>query len=356
MRHQTSKKRKVAITILAVLNLAAVALMLLCAYSGMFPPQNHPRLSILPLLFPLFLLANIVFLIVWLFVKRKMALMPTVAMLLCVTDIRAYFPLNIPENVPDEAIKLISMNIGGAKANQKDSLIDYLTNENADIICLQEAYWRQTWVTEGKMAETYPYSKVITSKTRRGKMAIASKYPILSTELVNYESSANMSAAFLLKVDKDTMLVVNNHLESNKISSNIPEAFHKITGKEADMREREEATMGLLSKVMAGSRHRGPQAEAVCDYIASHPFRHTIVCGDFNETANGYAHYMLTKQLNDAYTRTGNGPGFSFIKDFIRCRIDHILYSGHMKPYDCHIDKTCALSDHFPIICRLKLE
>ena len=353
MSHQLSKSKRITIIITTILSVFLAALMILSAFSGTLQPQNHPRLAVLPLGFPFLLAANIIMLIVCLFVWRKCAFIPLAAMIICISDIRAYCPINIPENVPQDAIKVVSMNIGGACAEQKQQFIDYITSQDADIVCLQEIFWKGKWVDNPQVRAVYPYIVTLSGK---GKMSCLSKCPIIGTEQINYKSWGNMSVAFYIDIKGSTVMVINNHFESYKFSKEELEKYREITGKSASMKKREEESKGVLRKLINGKKLRGPQVEAVNDYMLKNWKRHTIVCGDFNETANEYAHYLFTKKLNDAFTRAGNGFGFSFSSNKLHFRIDHILCSEDIKPIDCIVDNSCDLSDHFPIISHLKLE
>ncbi len=353
MSHHSSKSRKIIIIITTIITAIVAALMILSAFSGTLQPQSHPRLAVLPLGFPFLLAANIVMLILCLFICRKSACIPLAAMLLCITDIRAFLPVNIPENIPQDAVKVLSFNIGGACAEEKQQFIDYITGQDADIICLQEVYWKGKWVDNEQVRAVYPHIVTLSGKA---KMSCVSKYPIVGTEQIHYKSGGNMSAAYYLDINGDTVMVINNHFESYRFSEQELNQYREITGSNMPMRKREEESKDMVKKLMAGKKMRGPQVEAVNDYMLRNWKRHTIVCGDFNETANEYAHYLLTKKLNDAFTRAGNGFGFSFSKNKLHFRIDHILCSEDIKPIGSFVDKSCALSDHFPIISHLKLK
>ena len=62
--------------ILAGANVATVLVMLLLGFSGYVNPESHPMLSSLSFLFPFGLLANLVFLFLWLTFKWRKAWIP----------------------------------------------------------------------------------------------------------------------------------------------------------------------------------------------------------------------------------------------------------------------------------------
>ncbi len=53
---------------------------------------------------------------------------------------------------------------------------------------------------------------------------LLSKYPILSKELIPYESTGNMSVAYRLKIRGKVVLVINNHSGDNRIEPGRPQA------------------------------------------------------------------------------------------------------------------------------------
>ena len=83
-----------------------VLLLIATAYSPYIDPTVHPMWSCLGLAFPVFLLTDIAFLLLWIIVRQyKMALLPLAGLLLCYGQIRTYIPLNFPaEHVPEGSL------------------------------------------------------------------------------------------------------------------------------------------------------------------------------------------------------------------------------------------------------------
>ena len=85
------------------------------------------------------------FLVFWLVIYRKYALLSFLGLVCSIGAIRTYFPVNVfVSDVPEGAIKFLSYNTMAFeknRANTKDNpnpVLEYLRNSNADIICLQE--------------------------------------------------------------------------------------------------------------------------------------------------------------------------------------------------------------------------
>ena len=90
-----------AYLILAV-NAFFVGVLLLTAYSPHISPVIHPVEACMGLTFPIFLSINFCFLIFWLIVRYKFALLSILGFAFCYPQIRAYLPINLhTANIPE---------------------------------------------------------------------------------------------------------------------------------------------------------------------------------------------------------------------------------------------------------------
>lgn len=221
----------VALLILAV-NALFTGLLLFTAYSPHIQPVTHPVQSCLGLTFPVFLMINAGFLIFWLVIQRyRSALLPLIGMLLCYSQIRTYLPINFhTDHLPETSIKLLSYNImgfdGAAKQDGKNPILTYLKESGADILCLQEYSTVQSskhlsQKDVERELKAYPYHRINTVGSGKGhtnKIACYSKFPILSSRILDYPSEYNGSVLYEIKIGEDTVTLINNHLESNKLT------------------------------------------------------------------------------------------------------------------------------------------
>ncbi len=355
------KLRYIPLMLFVAINTICVVAMNVCAYSSYLPPQNYPNWSYLGLAFPIFLVINVLFVVFWLIFKRVFALLPIGGMLLCVWAVRAYIPINMNDEVPEGALKIMSYNVlnfGYDKTTKWENkpVVRYILDSGADIVCIQELGWIDPKMKKGRIPiENYPYHSLLASNA--GGMGCLSKYPILQTRKVEYESKGNRSYAYDIVVGEDTILVINNHLESYKLNDEDKAKYKELikNPKETDSEGKYDA---LTDKLAAANKLRGPQANAVARFVRENKdkYRHIIVCGDFNDTPISYTHNVLTKELNDAYTRAGNGPGLSYHRSGMFFRLDHILVSEAVKPYKTVVDRSFDGSDHYPIYSYVELK
>ncbi|MBR1666761.1 MAG: endonuclease/exonuclease/phosphatase family protein [Bacteroidaceae bacterium] len=345
--------------IFIAINLLTIVAMIFCAYTSYLPPQRFPHLSYFGLMFPFFLGANVVFLFFWLVFKWKVVILPAIGLLLCASSIRAYFPLNIPSSTPEGCIKVLSYNVmafGNKNVHWNENpILNYLFDSQADIICLQEG--KKTTVDDAldKLTELYPYHSMEISTDNY--IACFSKYPILSTIQINYPTETNCSFVYTVAVGEDTILLINNHLESYKLSAEDKADYKSIIKNYSHPEENNSETkyLTLTEKISHRDSIRGIQADYVADFVESHQDSHIILCGDLNSSPISYPHHRLTQYLNDAYTHSGNGPGTSYNRSGMYFRLDHIMVSPDLECYQAKVDKSIKESDHYPIYCYVKI-
>ena len=351
------------VNLIAGANIATILLMLLAGYSDRLNPAEHPLLSVLGMTFPIFLIANLLFLFFWLTVKWKRAWIPIVGYAVAYVPITLFMPVNLLQDVPEGAIKLISYNVCTYGGNYKydqgfDTVYSYLKRQKADIVCLQEDVdtWRR-FVMQ-RYEKIYPYNDTTilhqNALTFNG-VGIHTRFPIIRKERILYESNTNGSVAYYLKTDHDTLLVINNHLEGTHLSDEERDNYKRLLRGKMERDTAKAESMFLIDKLGKNNARRAPQAEAVHRYIEAHRQYPIIVCGDFNDTPISYARRTIAQGLTDCFQTTGRGLGLSYNQKGFYFRIDHVLCSPDIQPFNCQIDDKMDASDHYPVICYLKM-
>ena len=135
--------KQFTVNLLAGANVVTVLLMVGTGYVDHLHPANHPLLSPLGMVFPLFLVFNLLFLLMWLIVKWRKMWIPIVGYLLAYVPISTYMPLNAKKDVPDGSIKMISYNVCCYGGNYKyedafERILDYFKQQDADIVLMLE--------------------------------------------------------------------------------------------------------------------------------------------------------------------------------------------------------------------------
>lgn len=350
--------KTITIRMMAGANVATVIIMLMVGFADYINPVSHPLLSCLGMTFPALLIVNMAFLFFWLTFKKRMALIPVAGYVLAYVPIRIYMPVNLPEDMPDGVIKVLSYNVQAYNGNSRyddtsDMIVDYIRDSEADIVCLQEDMTR-AYILQ-RMDSLYDHRDTVHVGTRNmNVLGIYSRYPILSKERIGYASEGNGSVAFFLDVDGDTVIVINNHLETTHLSLDDRRMYKSMLKGDVRQDTVREESKKLINRLGESAAIRAPQADAVRKYIADHVGRPIILCGDFNDNPISYARRTVAKGLTDCYVATGRGVGVSYNQSGFYVRIDNLMCSGDFKPYNCKVDNKIDASDHYPIYCWLK--
>lgn len=358
------KKLKLfTLQLIAGANVATIVLMLLVGYSDRLEPASFPLLATAGLAFPVLLALNVAFLVFWLLVKARYALIPIAGLLVGYQPVRTYFPLNLPQSC-DSTLTVVSYNaydadhIGQKEFRQR--VVDFLDDKGADIVCLQE--FSMNAAVRDSLALRYDY--IDTSRvTRYGEvLTLLSKYPIvgkekLYTEFREERQMAARSVVFYLVVDGDTVAVMNNHLGSTRLTEDERSSFRRIVKGDLERDSAQRESKRLVERLAESNQLREPQVVAVVNCLDSllHVARRSVIlCGDFNDGPISYAHQSVARLLTDCYRESGIGPGISYRENGFYVRIDHVFCSSDWKPCAAKVDRKMSVSDHYPVVCKLK--
>lgn len=231
--------------------------------------------------------------------------------------------------------------MGGFVKPEKNAVLQYLLNQDADVICLQEVdvYKDDKLLTlpdvKKTLGQKYAYSYIdfsVYNKRHQYGTMVWSKYPILNKKSIRYESQGNLSNQCDIVVDGDTIRFINNHLESYRFTD------ADLDGG-GDIRKKMERSTPLRIK----------QSRAVRRMIDASPFP-TIVAGDFNAIPLSYTYLHIKRGMHDAFLETSwfrTGPTCK--KRGIGMRIDYLLSSPSIIPVSCEVDYNATGSDHWPV-------
>lgn len=345
--------KRISISIFLGANLCTILLLWLCVALTYISPDYLPRLSLLTLAFPVFLLVDIAFIFFWLLFKARLAWVPILGLLLVGAHALDYCPMNIGKDKVigesnDSSITVLTFNVGYMSGEEeREELIRFINITNADIVCLQELSSHflsshQEWLD----STDYHYVQ------NKGAV-ILSRHPFLSDTIsIIYPTRSNHSTACWIDCYGDSLLVVNNHLESTHLSTEDKDDYaNAIT--DPHRQTIKNSSRMLLGKLSEAASYRGAQTDSICSLIDRNPGHPVIVCGDHNDTPISYTYQRLARRLASAYREAGFGPGFTFSQRFFPVRIDHIFYSKDWQCLSCQIDKSVPFSDHYPVIARI---
>ena len=172
--------------------------------------------------------------------------------------------------------------------------------------------------------------------------------------MLDYRSNYNGSMVYEIKIGKDTVLLINNHLESNKLTREDKVVYEDML-KDPKAGKVKSGVRQLVNKLAEASAIRSAQARTIAQEIAHSPYLSVIVCGDFYDSPISYAHRVISQDMDDAFTESGCGLGISYNQNKFYFRIDNILVSKNLKASGCTVDNSIKDSDHYPIWCYITL-
>lgn len=314
-------------------------------------------------LIPFLLLSNVLFLVFWLTRKPVRSLLPIITLLFGFRFITGSIGLHLPEKKEgnEHAFEVLSYNV--RVFNRYDHLrdddyqsslamIDWIKNNPAAIVCLQEYYNMDTddvYNATNTISEKFPFHMVSPCHVNRlgGEfgMAIFSKYPIVSTgELLFDFSPQNYVIYADIRMPTDTIRVYNAHLLSMKIEDDMlaQEAIQKDP-------------KPLARRLKNGFIWRSKQADTLYNHISACPHS-VILCGDINDLPYSYTYQQLRKKMHNAFEQKGRGFGFTHNGKIPFLRIDHQFFTPGIRILHFETHRGIQWSDHFPITATYELK
>ncbi len=345
-----------------ILNILAVSLLLLADLCPLINPTTWTLPSLLGLLYGWLLLLNIAFCIGWLFSHHKLRSLISLAALLCSVIPVSHtiaFPHIRPQQCCEHSFSVLSYNTKRLDMYAKPSdnrILQYIKRSDADIVCLQEfeTYKTTQYLTlqEVKDYLGYPYS-YIDFKQYKGQrqygLAVFSRYPLLHKQTLRYESSTNISDRCDIVVGKDTIRLLNNHLQSNQLTEKDLAILSDFAENNDNVKK---SASKIRHKLSHAYQYRTQQADYIYKELENSPYP-VIVCGDFNDVPVSYVYRHISRHLNDAFLQSGGlRLGHTYKRGIFGLRIDYILHSPTLSSGDFCIERL-PYSDHYPIRCNI---
>lgn len=361
--------RKVFKYTLLALNLTLILCLALGVLCTKISPERNTLLPYFGLLYPFFLILNVVFCLFWICARKWFFIISLSALLLCTVYTKNVFPLSLKPTPTvsdgERQLSILSYNVAIFRGGKQfDSIFSFIERKKPDIVCLQEfGFYKNSNLDRERdkvfrqFKKYYPYQHVWYKNQFKSKdygVVTFSKYPIIKKQKIFYDSKYNISIFSDIVVGKDTIRVFNNHLESVKISSKEKKEVNDLHSEEILTQETLMLTESLLRKLGSAFKVRAKQADEVAYAVRQSPYK-TIVCGDFNDMPISYTYQKIKGNLQDLYVSTACGFNYTYHDMAMFLRIDYIFASAEFLPVDCEIFHI-NLSDHDPVLGRVILK
>lgn len=315
--------------------------------------------GVVGLAFPFCVFAVVVMLVICLIFRQKAAFIPLLGLIGCYGSVRDYFPINLNTTPPKSCLKVMSYNtlsFGRWQTDEKGNyaVIRFIGTQDCDLVAVQESPLRLDYQDEDIKRDFRRYGYYYEwLPLGINAVGLASRFPIVDKETICHNDLNGATAFYVSPKQGDTIIVVNAHLQSMRLSTEDRNQYHQIV-KNPEQADTIKGKRTILTKIAQASRLRATEADSIAQFLDRHQGKKIILMGDFNDTPVSYAHHQVCSRLTDAYRSSGSGLGRSFNQDAIIVRIDNIFCSKHWKPYGAFVDNSVPFSDHYPIIAYLQ--
>lgn len=331
----------------------------LCAICPYISPSSFVWTAFFGLAFWMIFFANIVILIILIFLKsRRTLLVPILALLLMIPGLKKSYSFG-EKSEETSSLKVMTYNIGVFRdykvesrsvSDVKKTLVKLINEQNPDVLCLQESgKWIKNTASEFSKMIGYKYYSI--NKTSGN--SYFSKFPLEEVKTFDDEALRNFADIRKVKINKeDSFYLVNCHLNSFCIST---EEIGYINDTKNIVKDKEVYAKSVISKLITGFKSRTKITQALIEELPDDGSP-LIICGDFNDTPMSYTYNQLQKTgLKDAFLAVSKGIGKTYCGRLPLLRIDYFWYNDNIEIVDYNRIKQTT-SDHYPLLMSFNIK
>ncbi len=356
-----------------LLNIGAVLGLIIALIAPGISPRHWWVLEFIALSYPLWILANICFIVYWALLRHRLLFFSLSLLLFSVWKAGMPYILIRKEASADTdsgSIKVMTYNVRlfdlynwTGNVATRAQMMNFIKDESPDIACFQEYYTSESKELPYNNNDTIALlldnanSHVEYGITLRGTdhwgLATFTKYPIVRrSHLFFHQGSSNFALVTDLIIKKDTVRLYNVHLQSNHFRKTDYEFLeHPDSGSNEQILQ---GVRGVAQRMKRSCVKRARQVDELARSIEGSPYP-VLVCGDFNDPPFSYSYRSVTKILSDAYLEAGSGFGITYFGMVPPLRIDYLLHSNDFTVKNFDVVQT-KCSDHYPVIGKVVLK
>ncbi|MFN4313869.1 MAG: endonuclease/exonuclease/phosphatase family protein [Chitinophagaceae bacterium] len=356
-----------------ICNIVWVLFFLLAALAPNLDPQRWWFLAFLGLIFPFLFLGNLCFLVGWLILRKRYALISAIALLLGFKSISVFFAFHpgsgFTEHKKKGDLRIATWNVARfiemRRNHNKGSrtrlrMMEQIEAQNADVICMQEFFhslaydWypNLTYISKNYNYPYYYFSHDVDGDNHFTGSVIFSRYPIIDSGLIRFPRPSLPEALMHadIKVNDDTIRVYTTHLQSVQFKKGDYQRIEEIKSGEDGLVGNSKT---IFSKLRTGFSNRKIQVDIINQVLNDSPYP-VIFCADLNDVPNSYAYYQVKADMQDAFLKKGFGIGRTFNALSPTLRIDYILADD---AFDIRQFKRIVrdYSDHYMLVADMRL-
>lgn len=370
---EKGSRRRIVLRVADALSMAVSCLVAAALLLSYLAPHVDPGavlwFAFLGMAAPFLWVADIVLMLYWVLRWKPVAVVLAVAALAGAGHVTKFYRPS-PGRVYSEqkvsgTLRVLSYNVEGffgsdslgERGNRMDAITAFIRETDPDIVCLQEFEINRI-NPFGRFEDSLPEWKYKAlffrnDDTSAGGLGLAvySKYPLMRRGGIRYPESNNSSMWVDAVVRRDTIRIYNNHMQSTQVDRSDREYLGGMKVLSDSLGE--DRTRSILHKLGRNFRVRASQADSIAGRIHDGTPK-VIVCGDFNDTPMSYTYRRMRGDLEDAFSRKGRGPVYTYRGLGGVFRIDYLFHSDDFETVDYRSAQP-PWSDHYPVIVDLKL-
>ena len=220
-----------------ILTIILATVTIISAFSGNFDPANSKYMPVLGLALPVLLICNLLVAICWAFARSRWILIPFAALAFNYGYILSVFQFNFTKKIPeghyssnyaDGYLKVATYNVGNFGTEitgySCKEIARYMKQQEVDVLCFQEFGDNQHFPMDSirNVFSHWRYALIPTEDSISGVLPIAifSRYPLINPRFISYPQSANCSMQCDIILGRDTVRLLNNHLQTTSVNQN----------------------------------------------------------------------------------------------------------------------------------------
>jgi endonuclease/exonuclease/phosphatase family metal-dependent hydrolase len=345
--------------------------LILGSLAGGYDPRAHILIAFFGLAYPFFLVLNLLVAAWWLIRGKWILVIATLVLVgfgwnTLVSTFGFFGDEGSEKKDSEHYVRLMTYNVHqfkpyGSNNDEptKNQIIEVVKKENPDVVCFQEYYTRykgafDTTDSLKKMlkAPYYYFVPSVKNDYEAYGLAIFSKYPIKNKGSILFNSTyrGNESIYVDIEVENQLLRIYNVHFQSISFDKQDYQYLDMVT---KEMNTEIKSSKRIASMLKTAFLKRSEQVDIMKENLQACTIPY-VIAGDFNDTPASYAVTQITKSLNNAFTKKGQGFGKTYNGKFPNFQIDYIATTKEFDVINYHITKA-KLSDHFPVRSDLRL-
>lgn len=354
-----------------ILTIALALITMIAAFSGNFDPANSRYMPVLGLALPVLLVCNLLVAICWGIARRRWVFVPLVAFFFNYSYLLAIFQFSFTRSIPeghyssnyaDGYLKIATYNVGNFGGEitgySCKEIARYMKEQQVDVLCFQECGDNKYFPMDSirKVFSHWRYAMIPTEDSIRGVLPIAvfSRYPLINPQFISYPQSANCSMQCDIVLSRDTVRLLNNHLQTTSVSQNRRK-WERGLANTNDTRREAEVVQSAITTLHDNFVKRAEQTDSICLLALASPYP-VLACGDFNSLPSSYTYDELSKILKDGFRTSGRGYMYTYRYFKRLLRIDYVFHSPSIQGYRYYSPDLDLCSDHNPVLMEMKIK